>query len=77
MAKKIHVATSPLSNNIYAGSTLKNSRMWGANKTDVTNEVVCAFVDHAIEFKKRTGKDIELSVNGVPVVRVTIEELNK
>lgn len=73
--KKIHVGLSPLTNTIYAGSVLKCGTVWGANKTDVTNEAICAVVDHIIEFKKRTGKDLELSQGGKPVLRVTVENL--
>ena len=36
--KQIHVATSPLTNRIYAGTVLKDGRTWGANKSDVTGE---------------------------------------
>ena len=73
MQKKIHVRLSPLTNTIYAGSVLKCGTVWGANKTDVTNDAICAVVDHIIEFKKRTGKDLELFQDGEPVLRVTIE----
>lgn len=75
MTKPIHVGLSPLTNAIYAGHVLKDNRTWAANKTDVTNEAICAVVDHIKEFNKRTGKDLELSVNGKPVLRVVIEDL--
>ena len=65
-----------LTGRIYAGTVLKNLT-WGKNKTDVTNDVVCAFADHALKFKKDTGKDIYLSdENGKPIIKITVEELN-
>jgi len=72
---KLHVALSPLTNNIYCGSVSKDGTTWLSNKTDVTNEAICAVVDHIIAFKKKTGKDMELSIDGKPVLRVTIEDL--
>ena len=77
MSKKMHVATSPLTNNIYAGSVLKDGHTWSSNKADVTNEVICAFVDHAIEFKKRTGKNIILSIGGEPVIEILVNDLRE
>lgn len=65
-----------LTGRIYAGTVLKD-RTWGKNKTDVTNDAICAVADHAIKFKKETGKDIFLSdENGKPVVKITVEELS-
>ena len=75
--KNLHVGLSPLTNKIYAGSVLKCGTVWAANKTDVTNEAIQAVVDHIINFKKRTGKELELSIDGVPVIRVSIEDLRK
>ena len=75
MSKKIHVGLSPLTNTIFAGHVLKDGRTWGSNKNDVTNEAICAVVDHIIEFKRRTGKDLVLSENGNPVLKVVIEDL--
>lgn len=37
MSKEIKIATSPLTNTIYAGTVLKGGR-WGAGKQDVTVE---------------------------------------
>lgn len=73
--KKIHVSLSPLTNTIYAGSISKDGMLWGKDKTDVTDEAICAVVDHIIDFKKRTGKDLILSQNGKPVLRVAVENL--
>lgn len=77
MKNKLHLSRSPLTNNIYCGSVSKDGTTWLSNKTDVTNDAICAVVDHIIAFKKKTGKDLELSVDGVPVIRVTIEHLDE
>ena len=69
---KLHVGLSHLTNTIYAGSVLKDGITWGANKTDVTNAAICAVVDHILEFNKRTGKDLILSKNGEPVLKVMV-----
>jgi len=76
MKKQLHVALSPLTNTIYCGHVLKDNLTWAANKTDVTNEAICAVVDHIKEFKRRTGNDLELSVNGKPVLRVVVEDIS-
>ncbi len=68
--KKLHIATSPLTNKIFAGKPLKNGQ-WGANKEDVTDLVINAFLEHALNF----GKPIELSLNGKIEFKITIEDL--
>ena len=73
--KKLDVGLSPLTNTIYAGHVLKDNQTWGVNKTDVTNEAICAVVDHIQEVKRGTGKGMELSINGKPVLPVIIEQL--
>jgi len=40
MTKNLHVATSPLTGTIFAGSVLKDGRTWGASKKDVTIEAL-------------------------------------
>ena len=75
--RKLHVGLSPLTNNIYAGTVLKDGRTWGTNKTDVTNQAICAVVDHIIEFKKKTGEDLKLSINGKPVLRIIVEKITE
>ena len=77
MTKKIHVQASPLTNVIYAGSVSKDGTSWLSNRTDVTNEAICAVADHAIKFKAKTGKDLELTVDGKVVTRIIVEDLTK
>lgn len=56
--KRLHVAVSPLTNRIFAGSLLKGGQTWASDKTDVTGEACAAVVMHAIHL-------------GAPVVVVT------
>ena len=57
MSKNIHIAASPLTGAIFAGSVLKDGRTWGANKKDVTIEALVAVAEHAVKF----GKPVEIS----------------
>ena len=50
MAKKLKVAASPLTGQIYAGNTIKNDTMWGANKQDVTMDCLIATIEHCLKF---------------------------
>jgi len=77
MSKKLHVAVSPLTNTIFAGHILKDGRTWAANKQDVTNEVVCAFVDHALAHKRKTGDDITLSIDGKVAIAIVVTDLTQ
>ena len=73
MNKNIHVATSPLTGTIFAGTVLKDGRTWGANKRDVTIEALVAVAEHALKF----GKPIEISKpDGTPEFRITVERIN-
>lgn len=72
MSKNLHVATSPLTGTIFAGSVLKDGRAWGANKKDVTVEALVAVAEHALKF----GKPVEISkADGTPKFRITVERL--
>lgn len=68
----LHVATSPLTNTIYAGSVLKDGLTWGSNKTDVTNEAIVAVARH-IEVN---GEPITVNLNGIPKYKITVEVLH-
>ena len=72
MKKPIHVATSPLTNTIYAGTLLKCGTVWSANKQDVTVEVLVAVAEHALSF----GRPVEINANGLPLYRITAERLD-
>jgi len=60
MSKNLHIATSPLTGTIFAGTVLKDGRTWGANKKDLTIEALVAVAKHAIHFGEKTGKAIEI-----------------
>jgi len=71
--KNLHVAISPVTNTIYAGSVLKGGRTWGANKKDVTIEALVAVAEHVLKF----GKPVEISkADGTPEYRITVEKLD-
>ena len=70
MSKKLHVATSPLTNRIYAGSILKDGQTWAANKTDVTGEACAAVSMHVIA----NGEPVVVTANGVPKWEITVRE---
>lgn len=57
MSKDIHIAASPLTGAIFAGSVLKDGRTWGADKKDVTIEALVAVAEHTVKF----GKPVEIS----------------
>lgn len=70
--KPIHVAASPLTGTIFAGTVLKDGRTWAAGKRDVTIEALVAVAEHGINF----GKPIEIrSPDGIPQYRIVVERL--
>lgn len=69
--KRIHVATSPLTNRIYAGTVLKASRTWGANKSDVTGEACGAVCELVIA----NGGPVIVTSYGKPEFRITVERI--
>lgn len=72
--KNLHIAASPLTGTIFAGSVLKNGRTWGANKKDVTIEALVAVAEHAMKF----GEPVVISKpDGTPEYRITVEHLDK
>lgn len=74
--KRIHIAASPLSGTIFAGSVLKDGRTWAANKQDVTIECLVAVAEHTLLFYKKTGAMVEISKpDGTPEYRITVERL--
>lgn len=60
MSKNLHIASSPLTGTIFAGTVLKDGRTWGANKKDLTIEALVAVAEHAVHFGEKTGKAIEI-----------------
>ena len=73
MNKTLHVATSPLTNTIYAGTLLKCGRVWSSNKQDVTMDALVAVSQHVLQF----GKPVVIHANGKPEYRITVERLNE
>lgn len=71
MRKPLHVATSPLTNHIYAGHVLKDGGTWAANKKDVTG-VACGAV---AEYVIANGKPVIVTCNGKPKFKITVEDL--
>lgn len=71
--KKLHVAVSPISNEIFVGTVLKDGRTWGANKQAVTIECLVATAQHV----KRFGKPVVISkADGMPEYKITVEKLD-
>lgn len=72
MKKELHIATSPLTNTIYAGTILKKG-IWGANKKDVTVQALVAVAQHILNF----GEPVKISLpDGTPEYKITVEKLN-
>lgn len=69
---KLHVAPSPITNRIYAGSVLKDGMTWGSNKTDVTGEACAAVAKHALF----AGGQVVVTSHGKPAYRITVEKLD-
>jgi len=70
--RKLHVAASPLTGDIFVGTVLKDGRTWGMGKQDVTIEALVAVAEHALKF----GKPVEISkADGTPEYRITVEKL--
>lgn len=69
--KKLHIACSPLTGTIFAGSILKGGT-WASGKQDLTIEALIAVAEHGLRF----GKPIEISDGeGRPLYRITVEYL--
>lgn len=72
--KQLKVACSPLTNVIYAGTTIKGGAMFGANKQDVTMDCLIAVVEHALKF----GAPIEIyKQDGTVEFEIEVKDLRK
>jgi hypothetical protein len=69
MKQPIRVATSPLTNTIYAGRVRGN--LWQGDKHDVTVDALAAVAEHALAF----GKPIVITKSGVPEFEITVKRL--
>ena len=67
---KLRVSVSPLTNTIYAGSVLKGGKLWAANKTDVTSDVIGSIIEYVGE-----DKMIEVQTNGVITHTITVRKI--
>lgn len=67
----LHVAPSPITDTIFAGSVLKDGMTWGSNKTDVTGEACAAVAQHALA----KGGTITVTANGKPCWEIAVREL--
>jgi len=69
--KKLHIAASPLTGTIFAGTVLK-SGTWAAGKQDLTIEALVAVAEHGLKF----GRTVEIRTpDGKPEYRITVERL--
>lgn len=71
MRKPIVVATSPLTNKIYAGTLLKDGVTWSENRDDVTGLACGAVVEHVM----RRGGTVVVNANGTPAFEITVRKL--
>jgi hypothetical protein len=71
--KPIHIATSPLTNRIFAGHVLKCGTTWAAGKQDVTGAACAAVAEHCIA---RGGSTL-VTANGEPAYELTVRDLRK
>lgn len=67
--KKLHIAASPLTGTIFAGTLLKDGRTWAQGKQDVTIEALVAVAEHGEKF----GKPIEITSGERLLYRITVE----
>jgi len=70
--KKLHIAASPLTGTIFAGTVLKDGMTWGSNKQDVTIAALVAVAEHTIKF----GNPVEITkADGTIEYRITVDKL--
>jgi acid stress-induced BolA-like protein IbaG/YrbA len=73
--KKLHIATSPLSNKIFCGHLIEKGTVWAANKQDVTLDALNAVLNHCIKLEKN-GKKVVLSGDGKKyTINIVVEEV--
>jgi hypothetical protein len=70
--KQLHIATSPLTNRIYAGTVLKDGQTWGAGNCDVTGAACGAVAEHVL----RNGAPVTVTCNGVAKFEITVRDLS-
>jgi hypothetical protein len=71
--KQLHIGTSPLTGTIFAGTLLKNGKVWATGKQDVTREALIAAAEHVDKF----GKTVEIRrEDGTLEYRITVEKFS-
>ncbi|MBF0350914.1 MAG: hypothetical protein HQM11_07760 [SAR324 cluster bacterium] len=68
--KKIHIATSPMTGKIYAGSILKTGS-FGADKQEVTIHALVAVAEHIV----KQGNSIKIFEDDKPVFEIAVKRL--
>lgn len=71
--KKIHIASSPLTGAIFAGTILKEG-VWAAGKQDVTYEATNAVAHHLL---KNGGTVVLVNESGQPEYEMTINKVRE
>ena len=71
-AKKLHVACSPLTGAIYAGTLDATGSFW-LNKRDLTGAAVGAVCEHVMLNKG----ELEVKLNGKPKFKIMVEEITE
>lgn len=74
MTKELRVATSPLTNTIFAGTVLKDGRTWSAGKQDVTMDALVAVAEYVIRFRAPV---VITEADGTPLYEITVRDLRK
>lgn len=74
--KKLRVATNPLTNVIYAGTTKTDKRtaqeLWSADKQDVTMDCLIAVIEHCLKF----GDTVQITKqDGTPEFEIDVRDL--
>ena len=73
MKKPLTVNVSPLTNVIYAGTTINGGTMWGANKQDVTMDCLVAVAQHTLKY----GEPIVITQSdGTPEFEIIVNKLS-
>lgn len=72
--KNIKIATSPLTNTIYAGTTNKAGNLWNKDKQDVTMDCLIAVVEHCLKF----GDTVQIArLDGAVDFEIDVKDLRK
>ena len=69
----LDIATSPLTNRIYAGKVLKDGVTWSVHKQDVTGKACGAVCEHVM----LNGEPVVVTCNGKPKYEITVRLLSE